>query len=167
MAKDQYLGKTIVPKKQMAKAKGLPWSTDLLRGSLEKVGVIQSKLLASQSQQKIYADRKVQDLEFVIGDQILLKISPMKGVMRFEKRSKLSPRYIRPFEILDRGVDVACELYTFELGRCSSGFFMYLSLKKYHADGTYIIRWDLVLLDENLTYEEEPIAILDRRGSKS
>ena len=77
-----------------------PWGTDLLRDSLEKVKSIQEKLLAAQSSQKEYADRKVRDLEFMEVEQVLLKVSPMKGVMRFGKRGKLSPRYIGPFEVL-------------------------------------------------------------------
>ncbi|XP_059285948.1 uncharacterized protein LOC132039492 [Lycium ferocissimum] len=58
-----------------------PWGTDLLRGSLDKVKLIQEKLFASQSRQKEFADRKFQDLKFMVGDQVLLKVSPLKGVM--------------------------------------------------------------------------------------
>ena len=87
-----------------------PWGTDLLRDSLEKVKSIQEKLLAAQSRQKEYADRKVRDMEFMEGEQVLLKVSPMKGVMRFGKRGKLSPRYIGPFEVLKRVGEVAYEL---------------------------------------------------------
>ena len=71
---------------------------------------IQEKLLAAQSRQKEYADRKVRDMEFMEGEQVLLKVSPMKGVMRFGKRGKLSPRYIGPFEVLKRVGEVAYEL---------------------------------------------------------
>ena len=139
-----------------------PWSTDLLRESLDRVRVIQAKLLIAQSRQKMYADRKVRDMEFMVGDQVLLKVSPMKGVMRFGKRGELSPRYIGPFEILKRVEKVA---YKLALPPGLSGVhpvFHVLMLKRYHGDGSYIIRWDLVLLDENLLHEEEPIAILDR-----
>ena len=87
-----------------------PWGTNLLRDSIEKVKSIQEKLLAEQSRQKEYADRKVRDLEFMEGEQVLLKVSPMKGVMRFGKRGKLSPRYIGPFEVLKRVGEVAYEL---------------------------------------------------------
>ena len=87
-----------------------PWGTNLLRDSIEKVMSIQEKLLAAQSRQKEYADRKVRDLEFMEGEQVLLKVSPMKGVMRFGKRGKLSPRYIGPFEVLKRVGKVAYEL---------------------------------------------------------
>ena len=87
-----------------------PWGTDLLRESLDKVKFIQEKLLAAQSRQKEYADRKVRELNFMEGEQVLLKVSPMKGVIRFGKRGKLSLRYISPFEVLQRMGKVAYEL---------------------------------------------------------
>ena len=136
-----------------------PWGTDLLRELLDKVKSIQEKLLVAQSRQKEYADRKVRDLEFMEGEQVLLKVSPMKGVMWFGKRGKLSSRYIGPFEVLKRVGEVAYEL---ALPPGLSGVhpvFHVSMLKRYH--GHYIIRWDSVLLDENLSYEEEPVAILD------
>ena len=83
-----------------------------------------------------------------------------------EKRGKLSPRYIGPFEVLKRVGEVAYEL---ALSPGLSGVhpvFHVSMLKRYHGDGNYIIRWDSVLLDENLTYEEEPVAILDREISQ-
>ena len=90
----------------------------------------------------------------------------MKGVMRFGKQGKLSPRYIGPFEVLKRMGDVAYEL---ALPAGLSGvqpIFHVSMLKKYHGDENYIIRWDSVFLDENLSYEEEPVAILDREVRK-
>ena len=68
---------------------------------------IQEKLLAAQSRQKEYADRKDRDLNVMEGEQVLLKVSPMKGVMWFGKRGKLSLRYTGPFEVLKRVGDVA------------------------------------------------------------
>ena len=62
-----------------------PWGTDLLRESLDKVKFIQEKLLAAQSRQKEYADQNVRDVDFMEGEQVLLKVLPMKGVMRFGK----------------------------------------------------------------------------------
>ena len=142
------------------------WCTDLLRESLDRLKFIQGKLLAAQSRQKQYADRKVKDLDFMEGEQVLLKVSPMKGVMRFCKRSKLSPRYIGPFIVLKRVGDVAYEL-ALPLGLSGVHPVFHMSmLKKYHGDGNYIIRWDLILFDEKLFYEEEPIAILDREVRK-
>ncbi|XP_060211709.1 uncharacterized protein LOC132639265 [Lycium barbarum] len=127
---------------------------------------IQEKLRAAQSRQKMYVDQKVRDMAFMVGEQVLLKVSPMKGIMRFGKRDKLSPRYISPFEILRRIGEVSYEL---ALPPGLSGVhpvFHISMLKKYHSDWSYIIHWDSVLLDENLSYEEEPIAILDRQVRK-
>ena len=67
-----------------------PWGTDLLRDSVEKVKSIQEKLLEAQSRRKEYADRKVRDLEFMEVEQVLLKVSPMKGVMRLVSEVNLA-----------------------------------------------------------------------------
>ena len=86
--------------------------------------------------------------------------------MQFGKRGKLSPRYIGPFEVLKHVGEVSYEL---ALPPGLSGVhpvFHVSMLKKYHGDGNYIIRQDSVLLDENLSYEEEPVAILDREVRK-
>ena len=99
------------------------------------------------------------------GEQVLLKFSPMKGVMRYGKRGKLSPRYIGPFEVLKRVGEVAYEELPQELSGVHPLFHVSM-MKKYHGDGNYIIRWDSILLDENLSYEEEPVAILDREVRK-
>ena len=99
------------------------------------------------------------------GEQVLLKVSPMKGVMRFGKRGNLSTRYIVPFEVLKRMGEVDYEL-ALPPGLAGVHPLFHVSmLKKYHGDGNYIIRWDSVLLDENLSYEEEFIAIIDRRSA--
>ena len=90
----------------------------------------------------------------------------MKGVSRFGKRGKLSPRYIGPFEVLKRVGVVAYEL-ALPLGFSTVHPIFHVSMrKKYHSAGNYIIRWHSILLDENLSYEEEPIAILDREVRK-
>ncbi|KAH0729479.1 hypothetical protein KY290_000601 [Solanum tuberosum] len=77
-----------------------PLGVDLVKKAQDKVRSIQAKLLAAQSRQKKYADCKVRDVIFQAGEQVLLKVSPIEGVMRFGKKGKLSPRYIGPFEII-------------------------------------------------------------------
>ena len=142
------------------------WGTDLLRESLDKVKLIQDRLLIAKSRQRSYADRKIRDLEFMVGDKVLLKVSPMKGVMRFGKKGKLSPRYIGPFKIIERIGEVA---YQLALPPGLSGVhpvFHISMLKKYHLGGDHVIQWDSVLLDQNLTFKEEPITILDRQIRK-
>ena len=143
-----------------------PWGTDLLRESLDKVKLIQDRLLMAQNRQKSYVDRNIRDLEFMVGERVLLKVSPMKGVMRFGKKGKLSPRYIGPFKIVERIGEVA---YQLALPPGLSGVhpvFHISMLKKYHQGGDHVIQWDSVLLDQNLTFEEESITILDRQIRK-
>ncbi|WMV46618.1 hypothetical protein MTR67_040003 [Solanum verrucosum] len=109
-----------------------------------------------------YADHKVRDIVFQSGENVLLKVSPMKGVMRFGKKGKLSHRYIGPFEILECVGPIA---YRLDLPPNLSSVhlvFHVSMLKMYHGDGDYIIKWDSIVLDKDLQYEEEPIAILDR-----
>ncbi|XP_055803446.1 uncharacterized protein LOC129872496 [Solanum dulcamara] len=108
----------------------------------------------------------VKDNQDKTGEQVFLKVSPIKGVMRFDKKDKLSPRYIDPFEILDY---VGLVTYRLSLPPNQSGVLLVFHvsiLNKYHGDGDYIIKWNLVLLDNNLQYEEEPVAILDRDAYK-
>lgn len=69
---------------------------------MDKVQLIIQRLLTVQSRQKSYADKRRRDLVFTVGDKVYLRVSPMKGVMRFEKIGKLSPRYVGPYEILER-----------------------------------------------------------------
>ena len=75
---------------------------DLIRDTFEKVDLISKHLLTAQSKQKSYTNRRRRPLDFEVGDQIFLKVMPRRGVIRFVKRGKLAPRYIRPFEILER-----------------------------------------------------------------
>ncbi|XP_060170597.1 uncharacterized protein LOC132601535 [Lycium barbarum] len=75
---------------------------DWVRQALEKVAMIRERLKTAQSRQKSYADKKVHDVELLKGEKVFLKVSPMKGVMRFGRKGKLSPNYIGPYEILDR-----------------------------------------------------------------
>ncbi|KAK4718318.1 hypothetical protein R3W88_016656 [Solanum pinnatisectum] len=101
-------------------------------------------------------------MEFQTGENALFKVSPMKGVMRFGKKGKLSPRYIGLFEVLKYVGPMAYRLaLPPNLSSVHLVFHMYM-LKRYHGDGDYIIKWDSIVLDKDLKYEKEPIAILDR-----
>ena len=76
-------------------------SLNLIRDTLEKVGLIRQRLLMTQNRQKSYANRRRQPLEFEVGDHVFLKVMPKRGVVKFDQRWKLSQRFIGPFEILD------------------------------------------------------------------
>jgi hypothetical protein len=83
---------------------------DWVQQTSEKVRKICQNILAAQSRQRSYADVRRRDLEFVVGDQVLLRVSPTKGVVRFGVSRKLSPRYIGPFTILARVGSLAYRL---------------------------------------------------------
>ena len=84
--------------------------TDLFRETEDKVRVIRDCLKAASDRQKSYADLKRKDIEFQSGDKVFLKVSPWKMVLRFGRKGKLSPRFIGPYEILDRVGPVAYRL---------------------------------------------------------
>ena len=83
---------------------------DLIRDTSEKVSLIRQRLLMAHSWQKNYADVRRRPLEFEAGDHVFLKVMPKRGVVRFIKRRKLLPRFIGPFEILERVGTVAYRL---------------------------------------------------------
>ena len=85
---------------------------ELLLEATEKVNSIRQKIKASQDRQKSYADVRMNDLEFEVGDSVYLKVSPTKGTVRFGFSGKLKPRYIGPFDIIARIGDRAYELAT-------------------------------------------------------
>ena len=137
--------------------------TDLVQDALDKVKLIQDRLRTAQSRQKSYADRKVRDLTFMVGERVLLRVSPMKGVMRFGKKGKLSPRFISLFKILDRVVEVAYRLaFPLSLSVVHPVFHVSM-LRKYHGDPSHVLDFITVQLDKDLSYKEEPVAILDRQ----
>ncbi|WMV19174.1 hypothetical protein MTR67_012559 [Solanum verrucosum] len=101
-------------------------------------------------------------MTFKTGENVLLKVSHMKRVMRFGKKGKLSPHYIGPFEIIDYVGPVAYKLALPPSLLGVHSIFHVSMLKRYHGDGDYIVKWDSILLDKDLHYEKEPVAILDR-----
>jgi len=120
----------------------------------------------ADSQQKTYADNRRRDLEFEVGDWVYLKISPMKGVMRFGKKEKLSPRYVGSYEILKRVEKVAYELkLPIELALIHPVFHISM-LKKCIGDPVSILPLEGLGVNENLSYEEVPVEILDRQVKK-
>nr|GEY69845.1 putative reverse transcriptase domain-containing protein [Tanacetum cinerariifolium] len=106
--------------------------------------------------------RKCRPLEFNVGDKVMLKVSPWKGVIHFGKRGKLSPRFIGPFKILERIGSVAYKLeLPRELQRIHNIFHV-SNLKKCLSDESLIIPLDEVQLDDKLHFIKEPAEIMDR-----
>ena len=103
------------------------------------------------------------DLEFDVGDKVFLKVAPMKGVMRFEKKGKLSPRFVGPFEILGRiSVVTYCLALPPSLSAVHNVFHVSM-LRKYVADPSHVVDYEPLEIDENLSYVEQPVEILARQ----
>ena len=83
---------------------------EIVQLTTEKIQLIRDRLKEAQDRQKSYADLKREPIEYNVGDKVFLKISPWKGVLRFGKRGKLSPRYIGPYEVIERVGPVAYRL---------------------------------------------------------
>ncbi|GJT14693.1 putative reverse transcriptase domain-containing protein [Tanacetum coccineum] len=83
---------------------------ELVQETIDKVVVIKEKLKVARDRQKSYADNRHKPLEFEVGDRVMLKVSPWNGVVHFGKKGKLAPRYVGPFEILERISPVAYRL---------------------------------------------------------
>ena len=123
---------------------------DILQETKEKIKVIRERLLTAQSRQKSYADKRRRPLEFEVGDHVLLKVSPTRGVFRFGKKGKLSPRYIGPFEILERVGDLAYRLaLPPSLSRVHNVFHV-SQLRKYMANTSHIISYDKIEIADNV-----------------
>nr|GFA99947.1 polyprotein, putative [Tanacetum cinerariifolium] len=109
-----------------------------------------------------YADVRRKPLEFQVGDKVMLKVSPWKGVIRFSKRGKLNPRYIGPFRILAKVGIVAYRLELPEqLSKVHSTFHV-SKLKKCMADEPLAIPLYEIQVDDKLNFIEEPVEIMDR-----
>ncbi|KAL0539797.1 hypothetical protein IC582_024016 [Cucumis melo] len=119
-------------------------------------------MLTAQSRQKIYADERRKDIEFDVGDMVFLKVAPMEGVLRFEKKGKLSPRFVGPFEILERIGHVAYRLTLPPSFSAVHDVFHVSMLRRYVADPTHVVDFEPLQINEDLSYEEQPVEILAR-----
>ena len=129
---------------------------------MDKVKIIRDHLWVAQSRQKSWADTNRRPLEFRACDHVFLRISPTKGVIRFGTHGKLSPRYIDPFEILDRVREVAYRLALPPLLERVHNVFHISQLRKYVKDESHVLDRSELELQPDLSYTEQPMAILDR-----
>ncbi|GJW99883.1 putative reverse transcriptase domain-containing protein [Tanacetum coccineum] len=113
-----------------------------------------------------YADKRRKPLEFSVGEYVLLKVSPWKGVVRFEKKVKLAPRFVGPFEITERIGPVTYRLRLPEELNGVHDTFHVSNLKKCLANPTLQIPLDEIKVDAKLNFVEEPVQILEREFKK-
>ncbi|XP_055824284.1 uncharacterized protein LOC129892748 [Solanum dulcamara] len=101
----------------------------------------------------------------MVRDREYLRVTPMKGVKRFGRRGKLSPKFIDPFEILRWVGDIGYEL---ALPAAISGVHLifHVFMRQYILDESHMLQWDSVQFDKSLAFEKGPVAILDRQVRK-
>lgn len=126
---------------------------DLVRKTTNVVKKIYQRMMVAQSRQKIDVDNMRKPLKFEISDKVFLKVAPMKGVMRFGKKDKLSTRYIGPYEILDKIEDVAYRLALSPTLAKVHNVFHVSILRKYISDPSHVLEEQPIEFDKKLTYE--------------
>nr|GEY15766.1 putative reverse transcriptase domain-containing protein [Tanacetum cinerariifolium] len=139
---------------------------ELVQKTTKKISQIKDILKDARDLQKSYADKKRKPLEFIVGDYVLLKVSPWKGVVRFGKKGKLAPRFVRPFEIVEKIGPMAYRLDFPEELNVVRDMLHVSNLKKCLADPTLQEPLDEIQIDSKLNIVEEPMEILDREFKK-
>nr|GEZ63540.1 putative reverse transcriptase domain-containing protein [Tanacetum cinerariifolium] len=135
---------------------------DFGKGWVNHLPLIKQRIQAARDRQKSYADLKRKPMEFQVGDKVMLKVSPWKGVVHFGKRGKLNPRYVGPFKVMERFRSVAYKLELLkELSRVHNTFHV-SNLKKCYANEPLAVPLDGLHFDDKLQFVEEPVEIMDR-----
>nr|GEX46459.1 hypothetical protein [Tanacetum cinerariifolium] len=113
-----------------------------------------------------YVDKRRKPLEFKVGDRVLLKVSPWKGVVRFGMKGKLAPRYVGPFEIMKRVGPVAYRLRLPQELSCVHDVFHVSNLKECLAESDMQVPLEEIKVDDKLYFVEEPMEISGRQFKK-
>ncbi|WOH04359.1 hypothetical protein DCAR_0623768 [Daucus carota subsp. sativus] len=136
---------------------------ELVQNAVDKVNIVKAKLKATQDRQKSYEDQNRREMEYQVGDKVFLKVSPWKGVMRFSNKGKLSPRYIGPYEIIEKIGPLAYRLaLPPELSQIHDVFHVSM-LRRYRSDPTHVLKDPGIEINDNLSYIEEPVKIIGHK----
>ncbi|KAJ9552857.1 hypothetical protein OSB04_016902 [Centaurea solstitialis] len=139
---------------------------EIVQITSDKINQVRERLKTARDRQKSYADKRRKDIEFKVGERVMLKVSPWKGVIRFGKKGKLSPRYIGPYEIIERIGPVAYRLELPEGLRGVHNTFHVSNLRKCLAEPDAAIPLQEISVDPKLNFVEEPVAVVDRKIRK-
>ncbi|GJW38023.1 putative reverse transcriptase domain-containing protein [Tanacetum coccineum] len=134
----------------------------IIHETTKKIVQIKSRIQAARDRHKIYANIRRKPLELQVGDRVMLKVSPWKGVVHFGKRGKLNPRYAGPFKVIERVGTVAYKLeLPQQLSRVHNTFHV-SNLKKCQSDESLVISLEELRVDDKLHFVEEPVEVMDR-----
>jgi hypothetical protein len=133
----------------------------------EKVALIRKRLLQAQSRQKSYADNRRRELRFEEGDFVYLKVSPMRGVKRFQVKGKLAPRFVGPYPIIGRVGPAAYRLKLPESMSDIHNVFHVSQLRKCLQVPENHIKEETIQIQKDLQYREKPVKILDSAFRKT
>jgi hypothetical protein len=137
---------------------------EVVQETTENVKMIQEKIRASQSRQKIYHDKRRKDIEFQVGVHVFLRVNPVTGVGRALKCRKLTPRFVGPFEIVEKIGVVAYQIVLPPSLSNLHDVFHVSQLQKYVYDASHVIQVDDLEVRDNLTVETWPVRIADREA---
>ena len=133
---------------------------DLIQEIKEKVKMIRERLKVAANRQNSYANLKRKEIQYEIDEKMFLKVSLWKKVMRFGRKGKLNPRFIGPYEVIEKVGPVAYRLaLPLELEKIYNVFHISI-LRRYRSDPSHTVSSEIIKLCPDLTYEEEPVEIL-------
>ena len=135
---------------------------EIVQQTTEKIKMIQEKMRIAQSRQKSYHDKRRKSLEFQEGDHVFLRVTPITGVGRALKSKKLTPRFIGPYQILERIGEVAYRIALPPSLANLHEVFHVSQLRRYIHDPSHVVQVDDVQVRDNLTVETSPMRIEDR-----
>nr|GEV58216.1 putative reverse transcriptase domain-containing protein [Tanacetum cinerariifolium] len=134
---------------------------EIVNETTERIFHIKKRIQAFCDRKKSLANRNCKPMDFHVGDMVMLKVSPWKGVICFDKRGKLNPHYIRTFKVLAKVGTVAYRLRLLDQLSCANRTFHISNLKKYYADEPLTISLDEIPIHDKLNFIEEPVRIMD------
>ncbi|GKE91738.1 hypothetical protein Tco_1572833 [Tanacetum coccineum] len=133
---------------------------ELVLETTDKVVLIKEKIKVARDHQKSYVDFRCKPLESEVGDRVLLKVSPWKGVVRFGMKGKLAPRYVGPFEILERIGLVAYRLRLHEELNCVRDTFHMSNLNKCLGNANLHVPLNEIKIDKTLRLKRGRIPLV-------
>lgn len=138
------------------------FGSDMIQEAEEQVRIVSEKLKTTQSCQKSQYDRKHKAMTYEVGEKAYVRVTPLKGTHRFGIKGKLAPRYIGPFHILAKRREVANQLeLPSHLSRVHDVFHV-SQLRRCFSDPIHGVDHEMLDLQDNLTYWEYPIRIIDQ-----